>query len=406
MSGKQCRLERAVFSDRLDSKVIRYDCRHYRGSKPCKHKRACQGCGLYDRIESRILVIKLGALGDLLRTTPILPSLKARHPRSQVTWITQASCTPLLENLAEIDRVWVTDAHVTSRLLAERWDLMINFDKDTPAAELASLANADVKKGFGISANGALVALNEGSQYALELGVDDELKFRKNTLSYQQIIHRMADLPCEGAGPDYQLRLTDSEKAFGAEWIASVLHDRGSHRLLGVNAGTGRVFATKKWHPERYAEAVIRLHEENGVVPVLFGGSDEVELNDRLAKALRRRHVPVLRPGEDLTLRQFAAVVAQCDGFIAGDTLGMHIALALRIPTVVLFTSTCAQEIELYGRGDAVIGQADCAPCYLSKCKQASQFCADSIPVDQVVETVKARMGLGQSEELRRRSNV
>lgn len=372
--------------------MIRSDCRHFVGSKPCKHKRTCDGCPHFDAYAERILVIKLGALGDLLRTTPVLESLKARYPRSQVTWLTRPDCVPLLQNLSEIDRLWVTDANAAARVMAEEFDLMINFDKETPAVELASLSRAREKRGFALSSSGSIVALNAASEYALRLGIDDELKFRKNTKSYQQVAHEMAELPFRSPGPNYLIRLTADEQAFGMSWLQGQVHQPELQRILGVNAGAGRVFATKKWHGERYAEVASRLHREHGVIPMLLGSADEIELNNRIHAALRKEGVPVLRPGEDLNLRQFMSLVRICHGFVTGDTLGMHIALGLGVPTVVVFTSTCSQEIELYGRGTAIVGQASCAPCYLSKCKQASQLCADSIASEDVYQALVQRM--------------
>src|SRR5207244_1968080 len=99
--------------------------------------------------------------------------------------------------------------------------------------------------------------------------------------------------------------------------------------------------------------------------------------------------------------RQFISMVAQCGGFLTGDTLGMHIALSMGVPTVALFTSTCSQEIELYGRGEAIVGPAPCAPCYLSRCKQPSQYCADHISVEEVYQASERVFRLNSREKLR-----
>jgi len=386
--------------------MIHYDCRYYVGRKPCKFKRACEGCPNHDPIEQRILVIKLGALGDLLRTTCILPSLKLKYPKSQITWITTKACAPLLQNLPEIDRIWITDSHVSSRVLAEHFDIMICFDKDTPAVELATISRATIKKGFGLSPDGSIMALNEGSQYALELGIDDHLKFKVNQKSYQQIIHEMADFPPAIKVPHYQLRLTDEELTFGADWIKTQYGDGKRPPILGVNPGAGRVFATKKWLPERYLFLIFKLYQEHGVVPMLVGGKDEVKLLNRMHEQLKSRGVPVLRPGEEMTLRQFSAIVAQADGMLCGDTLAMHVALAFKVPTVAVFTSTCVQEIEMYGVGQAIVGTAPCSPCYLAKCKQPSQICAENVSVDAVFEAVVGQLRLAGRENVRRHSNI
>ncbi len=56
--------------------LLKLDCRYYKGEKPCKFNRLCKGCSHYEPMGKRILIIKLGATGDVLRTTPILKPLK------------------------------------------------------------------------------------------------------------------------------------------------------------------------------------------------------------------------------------------------------------------------------------------------------------------------------------------
>jgi ADP-heptose:LPS heptosyltransferase len=389
--------------------MIQYDCRFYLGTKPCKHKRVCDGCAFYSPVAERILIIKLGALGDLLRTTPILPSLKKAYPNSKITWVTQKECRPLLANLTEIDEIWDTDANLTLRLMAQEFDLMINFDKDTPAAQAATIARAKIKRGFGLSNHGAMIALNPASEYSLRMGLDDVLKFKINQKTYQEIIHEMAELePAQSPAP-YQVRLTDAEKKFGEDWMQSQLNDLGTSGektpfIMGINPGCGKVFATKKWHQHRYFELAKKLYTDYGAIPLLLGGPDESELIDWMYRGLKKQNIPVLRPGENLSLRQFTSVISQCDGLVCGDTLAMHLALAQNVQTVVIFTSTCPQEIELYGIGRTVVGRAQCSPCYLSTCKQPSQFCADSITVDEVFQAVSQQMKLEKEDEKIRRS--
>ena len=68
------------------------DCLHFLGHIPCKpHKEQgfhCENCPAYMPIEKRILIIKLGAMGDVIRTTPLITRYKKRFPHAKFTWIT------------------------------------------------------------------------------------------------------------------------------------------------------------------------------------------------------------------------------------------------------------------------------------------------------------------------------
>ena len=71
--------------------LVHRDCRHFRGELPCKpHKQSgviCDGCPEYDPFDMRILIVKLAAAGDVIRTTPLLRKLRAEHPRAWITWL-------------------------------------------------------------------------------------------------------------------------------------------------------------------------------------------------------------------------------------------------------------------------------------------------------------------------------
>jgi len=141
----------------------------------------------------RILVIKLGALGDVLRTTPILPVLRAQYPDAHLTWVTEPSCLTLLDKNPSIHRLLALDYISTACLGVEEFDLLLSLDKEPAAAALATTVKARVKHGFGWSIEGAVRPLDDRSDYAYRLGIDDELKFRVNQKTYQQIIFEMCE---------------------------------------------------------------------------------------------------------------------------------------------------------------------------------------------------------------------
>ena len=74
------------------------DCRIFTGYKPCKHKRSCEGCPHYDRVQTRVCVLSLEALGAVLRSTVLLEPIHRQYPGAHITWITYPSAKALLEN--------------------------------------------------------------------------------------------------------------------------------------------------------------------------------------------------------------------------------------------------------------------------------------------------------------------
>src|SRR5262245_22355044 len=91
-----------------EKREISFDCRFFLGDRPCiwhKSIGALCPCDHYQRVEERLLIIKLDAMGDVLRTTALLPPLVEAHPQASITWITRSDARPLLERnpyIAEI----------------------------------------------------------------------------------------------------------------------------------------------------------------------------------------------------------------------------------------------------------------------------------------------------------------
>jgi heptosyltransferase-2 len=127
---------------------VAYDCRYFQGDRPCVwHKREtklCE-CEQYEPIGRRILIIKLDAMGDVLRTTCILPGLKNRWPQSAITWITDPASVPLLRNNPYVHEIIPYGPDALLQLSIRKFDAVISLDAGRTCAALAALAQADEK---------------------------------------------------------------------------------------------------------------------------------------------------------------------------------------------------------------------------------------------------------------------
>ncbi|MBI4495434.1 MAG: glycosyltransferase family 9 protein, partial [Deltaproteobacteria bacterium] len=103
----------------------RLDCRHFLGDRPCRLRRTCPACPEYSAQGRRILIIKLAAIGDVLRTTPLLFGLKRAFPESHLTWVVDKEAHPLLLSNPLIDRVLLFDPPSLLPLEVEKFDLVL-----------------------------------------------------------------------------------------------------------------------------------------------------------------------------------------------------------------------------------------------------------------------------------------
>ena len=160
---------------------IKKDCRFFKGEIPCKphkvygvHCTDDEGrvCAHYDSIRERILIIKLGAIGDVIRTTPLLRKLKEVYPSSEIWWLTH---TPEILPAAFIDRPMRFDPASLLVLGSTPFDIVYNLDKDKEACAVLESVQASEKRGFGLSVQGECRPLNGEAEYRWLIGLHDDL---------------------------------------------------------------------------------------------------------------------------------------------------------------------------------------------------------------------------------------
>jgi len=371
------------------TREIAFDCRFFVGDRPCiwhKSTGVLCPCDHYQRVEECVLIIKLDAIGDVLRTTALLPVLAEAHPRASITWITRREARPLLEGNPYISEILDYGEDALLQLRVRAFDRVINLDAGKTSAALASAANASRKDGFILDARGYVQPTNAAARTWLEMGVFDDLK-RQGTKSYQDL---MADIiGLSGRPHRYVLELTEDERERGRMHLKKLGLDF-SLPILGLNTGAGRRWELKQWREEGYLELVERVAKKRPVNFVLLGGPEERERHKRL---ISRSSVPLIDAGCDNPVRHFASLVAACSLVITGDTLAMHLSLALSRRTIVLFGPTSAAEIELYGLGEKVVPDMECLSCYKATCDFVPN-CMELITTDMVEAAVERQWAL------------
>lgn len=350
---------------------ISYDCKYFVGEKPCRYKHECGGCKKYSPMGMRICIIKFGARGDVLRTTPLLYALKKKYDPCYITWVTDIKAIDILKENPLIDKVLPYTPSTILNFQVVAFDILINLDKAVEACALASITKAADKFGFGLNQYGTICPLNKKAEYAFRLGISNELKFFKNTNTYQEIIFDVCGLKYNNE--PYIINIPKDDYSYAQ----SVFRKNGINKkrlTIGLNTGSGAVFKTKRWTTSGFATLSDMLSEKLGACVILLGGADETERNSQIYNLTRIKPVNI---GTDHSLARFAAIISLCDLLVTGDTLALHLAIGLKVSTVAIFTSTCAQELDLYTRGAKLIPPVSCAPCYKGYCKEMK--CAKSI---------------------------
>lgn len=366
------------------NREIAFDCRFFVGDRPCTWHKAtgvlCT-CDHYQKVEERVLIIKLDAIGDVLRTTALLPALAEAHPQASITWITRREARPLLERNPYISEIIDYGEDALLQLRVRAFDRVINLDAGKTSAALASAANGTKKDGFTLDARGYVQPTNAAARKWLEMGVFDDLK-RQGTRTYQDMMTDIVGL--SGRPHRYVLELTDEERERGRVHLQRLGVDI-TRPIIGLNTGAGHRWELKQWREEGYVELIERVAKTRPTQFVLLGGPEERERHKRL---ISRSSVPLIDAGCDNSVRHFASLVGACSLVITGDTLAMHLALALGRRTIVLFGPTSAAEIEMYGFGEKVVPPMECLSCYKPTCDFVPN-CMELITTDMVEAAVE-----------------
>lgn len=356
------------------------DCKNFTGYKPCSPDHNCyeNGCKNENPIGTKILIINLDAMGDVLMTTAQLPALKRKFPTSSIYWVTLPIATKLLQNNQYLEQVFPFTSESTLILQQMSFDYVINVDKSQRSCALLNSVQAKHKLGFGLNESGKIIPVNEGSLYNYKLGMDDHLKFRVNRKTGEEYLAETFELDYER--DRYTFNFTEDEKQF----IASYKYENGigdNDFIVGFNTGCSNLFPNKKMTVEQHIKLIEKFLQYDFLKIALFGGPEDTERNRLIAAPFGNKIINT--PTTD-GLRKGACYESIADVVITGDSFGMHLAIALEKYVIAWFGLSCWHEIDLFDYGVKLFPEnLDCAPCWKKQCPYNLE-CIDMIDLDRI----------------------
>jgi len=349
----------------MKSKFNIPDCKNFTGYKPCQPGYNCleDGCKDENHFGVKILIINLDAMGDVIMTTAQLAGLKRKYPVSTIYWITLKNAYYLIRNNPFIDFPLEWKFENSLFLNQIEFDLILNADKSRSACSLHKSLKGKEKFGFTLNENGIIVPENSFADYNYLLGQNDQIKFRENQRTGQDIL-------AETFNNDYQrdryiLNLTEKEKIFASDFRNSIL--KGKNQLvIGFNTGCSLLYPNKKMTVEQHVELISRLSTNKNYKLVLLGGPEDTDRNNQIKELCGEK--VVMTPTNE-GLRKGLCYIDVCDLIITGDSFGMHASIALQKYILVWFGVSCWSEIDLYDYGKKFIPKdLYCSPCWKKVC--------------------------------------
>lgn len=365
-------------------------CKNFSGYKPCKPYYNCLEKGCADAPESdmgtKILIISLDALGNVLDNTPLLHAIKRKYPVSTVHWMTMPNAEKILYNNKFIDKLFLWDDE--SRMIARNieYDFVMNADKSLYACAFANETKSKRKLGFILNEDGKIVPANEAAMYSYILGIDDQKKFRENEKTGVEIIHDVFELKYER--DRYVFEFSTEEKEYIAKYKKSIKFNE-KKVYVGFNTGCSELFPNKKMTIEQHVYIIKQILKNKNIVVMLLGGREDTTRNKQIFKSFSRtQQKRIINTPSTEGIRRGACYMSIPDIVVSGDSFGMHLAIALRKYIIAWFGLSCQAEIELYDYGIKLYPKdLECSPCWKRVCPYNLE-CIDMIDLKKIVETI------------------
>ena len=363
---------------------------------------------LRSRDFSKILLIKLSAVGDVTHTIPVLNQLRRRYPNAQLDWLVTPAIGELLRHHPAIDNVidfmrnadappWALSglagyARLAAKLRQTRYDLIVDLHGQSRTALLTFASGAPVRVGFDkerpeVWANSRKVTDSfrrhawHGAREGAWLAYTHHIPLP--TLDVHVIDHYLSVgklLGFETGPADFSLRIPQA----AYERVDALLRRHGAANKQFVVIAPRGNWETKRWPDEKSAD-VARHFLQRGCGVVLVGAPRERHVGANIAR---------LAPGvTDLTgetsISELAALISRAAICIAHDSGPMHLAVALGRPVVALFGPSDTVWAGPYHRENAVVrASLPCSPCYLRRLDRCTHghACMSDLPAQAVIE--------------------
>ena len=299
-----------------------------------------------------LTLIKIGALGDIVRTSYLVNALKIKF-NYHITWITDKSAFDLLKNNPNIDELIESNSEMPSET-----DLLLCLEDQYEYVNLGSKIKSKKIIGSYIDNNNLISYTQDCNEWfdmslISKNGIDEaDILKKNNKLSFNKIFSKILNLELA----DIKAKIyTDKEK--DEKYLAK---KNKSIKLIGLNLFAGKRWPSKEITADTANNLVLSiskyLDSENlNHRFILFCDNSNLDKVDNIVSLNKN----ILMKNTGASVLDFSALIKSCDYIITTDSLGMHLAIANNINHLSFFSPTSAEEIDTFGYGIKVSSTSD-----------------------------------------------
>ena len=347
-------------------------------------------------MSERVLIVRLGALGDVANVMPAVAGLRLARPKDHITWLVEEGAADLVRMCADVDETLVFPRRRLSHDLRRPWlwprlcralrdfvmdlrarafDGVLDFQGNIKSALLSRATCCPWRAGF----EGPHVRECNHLFHSVHVPLPEGPVSRRERAI--RLVRALAP-DAEPAEPD--LRHVPADSALVQEFLATVGH---GPRVV-IHPGASRFGRFKRWPADRYGRLARALARRRGAqVIVTHGPDDDPHILRRVLDASEGRAVAA----PDLTLPQLVVLMRHADLFIGADTGPLHVAALVGAPCVAIFGP---KDPRVYAPpGVRVVRRTDveCSPCVKRTCGDLR--CLMWITVGQALKAALETLG-------------
>lgn len=320
-----------------------------------------------------ILVIKLGALGDVILFLPQLAHILTVHATDRVTLLTAPEYAELFAGFPRLNvtcfrrRGVLEMSRLLAWLLGRQFDVVYDLQGSLRSRIMTLLTQAPLRAGpmHGI----AYTHVPPAGVAALH--------------AFDRFNAVLAAGGIGTAAPVFRLPWPAQDRPKVAAWLRE--HDLQGKRLALLHAGSGSRWPSKRWEASNFSELAAAL-AAHGITVVWIGAEPERDLNRRLSA------VTGIDATGRLDVRDLAALASHAQFAVTGDSGPMHVLSVTGLPVYALFGPTDWRRSHALGQRQRVLtNPVDCSPCYLPECPPERQHrCMAGITPADVMARLEA----------------
>lgn len=337
-----------------------------------------------------LLVVRLGAMGDIVHVMPAVINLRMAFPSARISWLVEDKHKDLVECLPGIDEVivfprrhWqsalkypqkyfkiISEARMfLKKLRDKKYDVALDFHGNFKSGLLTYLSNASTRIGFSKG------YCKECNFVFTNLRITPQQIKMNRVDKYLTLLHGL-DIEAPYQRPVFSIPDTDRL------YIEDFIHQKHLNQksIAIIHPGTSLFGKYKRWPPKNYADLADRLIQELGYSVIFTWSDQEYKIVEEIVSFLRNQATIACKTA---SIKQLIVLLQHAHLFIGGDTGPTHIASCIGIPTVAIFGPKDPVIYAPYN-DNAVVVRKDipCSPCEKRTCDHVT--CIQSVTPDDV----------------------